>query len=145
MKISLQNESTKRIFWKHEGFVTHDTKRIRIRQSRNETNLFGVRIRDYNTKRIHGFAKRIHVFTNLLYESRILSASMWQTQNSESLYFWIKERRLKNGLIGQLGLAWLVIHFFKNKTSYIFRTFIIQLDNLKGLQQLLTSKLFREI
>jgi hypothetical protein len=45
--------------------VAHDTKRIRIRQSRNETNLFGVRIRDYNTK-------RIHVFTNLLYESRIL-------------------------------------------------------------------------
>jgi hypothetical protein len=43
-----------------------------IRQSRNETNLFGVRIRDYNTKQIHGFAKRIHVFTNLLYDSRIL-------------------------------------------------------------------------
>ena len=38
-----------------------------------KTNLFGVRIRDYDTKRIHGFAKRIHVFTNLLYESRILS------------------------------------------------------------------------
>ncbi len=29
--------------------MTHDTKRIRIRQSRNETNLFGVRIRDYDT------------------------------------------------------------------------------------------------
>jgi hypothetical protein len=55
--------------------VTHDTKRIRIRQSRNKTNLFGVRIRDYDTKRIHGFAKRIHVFTNLLYKSRILSFS----------------------------------------------------------------------
>jgi hypothetical protein len=42
------------------GFVNH------------ETNLFGVRIRDYDTKRIHGFAKRILVFTNLLYDSRIL-------------------------------------------------------------------------
>jgi hypothetical protein len=39
---------------------------------RYETNLFGVRIRDYDTKRIHGFAKQIHVFTNLLYDSRIL-------------------------------------------------------------------------
>jgi hypothetical protein len=46
--------------------VIHDTKRIRIRQSRNKTNLFGVRIRDYDTK-------RIHVFMNLLYESRILT------------------------------------------------------------------------
>ena len=54
------------------GFVNHEMKRIRICQSRNETNLFGVRIRDYDTKRIHGFAKQIHVFTNLLYESRIL-------------------------------------------------------------------------
>ena len=59
-------ESTKQIFWKHEGFVIHDTKRIRIRQSQNETNLFGVRICDYDTK-------RIHIFTNLLYESRILT------------------------------------------------------------------------
>ncbi len=31
----------------------------RIRQSQNETNLFGVRICDYDTKRIHGFTKRI--------------------------------------------------------------------------------------
>ncbi len=53
--------------------MIHDTKQIRTRQSRNETNLFGVRIRDYDTKQIHGFAKRIHVFTNLLYESRILN------------------------------------------------------------------------
>ncbi len=48
----------------------------RICQSRNETNLFGVRIRDYDTKRIHGFAKRIHVFTNLLYDSRILNCNI---------------------------------------------------------------------
>ncbi len=39
--------------------MIHDTKRIRIRS--------------HDTVRIHGFAKRIHVFTNLLYESRILS------------------------------------------------------------------------
>ena len=39
-----------------------------IRQSWNQTNLFGVRICDYNTK-------RIHVFTNLLYDFRILSFS----------------------------------------------------------------------
>ncbi len=37
-----------------------------IRQSQNEMNLFGVRIRDYNTK-------RIHIFTHLLYDSRILT------------------------------------------------------------------------
>jgi hypothetical protein len=45
----------------------------RIRRSRNETNLFGVRICDYDTKRIHGFAKQIHVFMNLLYDSCILT------------------------------------------------------------------------
>jgi hypothetical protein len=37
---------------------------------RHESNLFGFRIRDHDIKRIHGFAKRIHVFTNLLYDSR---------------------------------------------------------------------------
>jgi hypothetical protein len=51
---------------RNESLENRPTKRI------YETNLFGVRIRDYDTKRIHGFAKRIHVFTNLLYESRIL-------------------------------------------------------------------------
>jgi hypothetical protein len=40
--------------------------RSRIHQSRNETNLFGVRIRAHDTKQIPGFAKGIHVFTNLL-------------------------------------------------------------------------------
>ena len=76
-KISLRNESTKRIFWKHEGFVIHDTKRIRIRQSRNETNLLKSGFVIHDTVRIHGFAKRIRVFTNLLYESRnlIINAS----------------------------------------------------------------------
>jgi hypothetical protein len=72
LKISLWNESTKRIFWKHEGFVIHDTKRIRICQSRNETNLLKSGFVIHDTVRIHGFAKRIHVFTNLLYESRNL-------------------------------------------------------------------------
>jgi hypothetical protein len=63
--------------------VIHDTIRIqdswstiryesRIRFVRHETNLFEVRIRIHNTVRIHGFAKRIHVLTNLLYDSRIL-------------------------------------------------------------------------
>jgi hypothetical protein len=46
--------------------VIHDTIRIQDSWSRNETNLFGVRIRDHETK-------RIHVFTNLLYDSRILN------------------------------------------------------------------------
>ena len=41
--------------------------------SRIKTNLLEVRIRSHDTVRIHGFAKQIHVFTNLLYESRILS------------------------------------------------------------------------
>ncbi len=53
--------------------MIHDTKRIRIRQSRNETNLLKSGFVIHNTVRIHGFAKRIHVFTNLLYESRNLS------------------------------------------------------------------------
>ncbi len=46
--------------------MIHDTIRIQDSWSRNETNLFGVRIRDHETK-------RIHVFTNLLYDSRILN------------------------------------------------------------------------
>ena len=59
-KFRSRNESTIRIFKNRtresvkSGFVT-----------RYETNLSGVRIRDYDTK-------RIHVFTNLLYDSRIL-------------------------------------------------------------------------
>jgi hypothetical protein len=57
--------------------VIHDTKRIRIRQSRNETNLFGVRIRDYDKK-------RIHVFTNLLYESRILTSFTYDQEKSSA-------------------------------------------------------------
>jgi hypothetical protein len=46
--------------------VIHDTKRIRIRQSRNETNLLKLGFVIHDTV-------RIHVFTNLLYESRNLS------------------------------------------------------------------------
>ncbi len=44
----------------------------RIRSVGYQSNLFGVRICSHDTVRIHGFAKRIHVFTNLLYDSRIL-------------------------------------------------------------------------
>ncbi len=70
---SLENQSTKRI---HEMNLLktlriHDP-RIRIPFIRHKSNLFGVRIRSHDTVRIHGFAKRIHVFMNLLYDSRIL-------------------------------------------------------------------------
>jgi hypothetical protein len=41
--------------------------------NRNKTNFFKSGFVIHDTVRIHGFAKRIHVFTNLLYESRILS------------------------------------------------------------------------
>jgi hypothetical protein len=47
--------------------VIHDTKQIRICIVRHKSNLFGVRICDHETIRIHGFAKQIHIFTNLLY------------------------------------------------------------------------------
>ena len=53
--------------------MIHDTKRIRIRDSRYETNLLKSGFVIHDTVWIHGFAKRIHVFTNLLYESRILT------------------------------------------------------------------------
>ncbi len=58
LKIASQNESAKQIFWKWlDSWPT----------IRNESG-FVV----YESIRIHGFAKRIHVFTNLLYDSRIL-------------------------------------------------------------------------
>jgi hypothetical protein len=50
------------------GFV-HES---RIHIVRHGSNLFGVRICDHDTIRIHGFAKRIHVFNILLYDFRIL-------------------------------------------------------------------------
>ncbi len=60
LKIASRNESAKQIFWKWlDSWPT----------IQNES-----RIRGHNTVRIHGFAKRIHVFTNLLYDSRILSS-----------------------------------------------------------------------
>ena len=67
--------------------MIHDTKRIRIRQSRNETNLFGVRICDYDTK-------PIHVFTNLLYDSRILTFFPFLVKN-RSFLFQILEKSLR--------------------------------------------------
>ncbi len=39
--------------------MIHNTKQIRIRFVRHESNHFGVRIHDHDTKRIHGFAKQI--------------------------------------------------------------------------------------
>ena len=65
MKKVLQNESAIQIFYRP------------IRQSWNETNLFGVRICAHDTKQIPGFAKGIHVFTNLLFNSRILIKITW--------------------------------------------------------------------
>ncbi len=79
---------TGRIFWKLAGFIctirifpypdSWTTIRYEsgIRIVRYESNLFEVRICTHDTVRIHGFAKRIHVFTNLLYDSRILN---WTT------------------------------------------------------------------
>ncbi len=48
--------------------IQNEYFKVRIRDPRYETNLFEVRIRSYDTV-------RIHVFTNLLYESRILTFS----------------------------------------------------------------------
>ncbi len=73
--------------WKLTGFMINDSKRIFLSQDlwsmigykssvcivRHGSNIFGVRICDHNTIWIHGFAKWIHVFTNLLYNSRILN------------------------------------------------------------------------
>jgi hypothetical protein len=69
------------------GFMINDSKWIFLSQDlwsmiqykssvcivRHGSNIFGVRICDHNMIWIHGFAKWIHVFTNLLYNSRILN------------------------------------------------------------------------
>ncbi len=76
--------------WKLTGFVINDSNPIFLSQDswstiryksrisfvRHKLKLFGVRICDHKTKQIHGFAKRIHVFTNLLYDSRILNRNI---------------------------------------------------------------------
>jgi hypothetical protein len=64
LKIASRNESAKRIFWKwldSWSTIRNESFQVRIRDPRYESNLFK-----------SGFAKRIHVFTNLLYDSRIL-------------------------------------------------------------------------
>ena len=53
--------------------IRNESFKVRIRDPRYDTNLFKPGFVTYESIRIHGFAKRIHVFTNLLYESRILS------------------------------------------------------------------------
>ena len=66
---------TGRIFRKLTGFVItirNESFKVRICDLRIDTNLFKSGFVTYESIRIHGFAKRIHVFTNLLYESRIL-------------------------------------------------------------------------
>jgi hypothetical protein len=86
-KTGLRNESAIRILkvWIREsGFASPQAW---IRQSRYETNLFGVRIRDHDTK-------QIHVFTNLLYDSRILNFN--PSSRLMSLHFKSSQIRLGN-------------------------------------------------
>ncbi len=59
LKIILQNESTNWIFKDRTRKSRFENLWSRICQSRNKMNLFGVRIYDHDTK-------RIHIFTNLL-------------------------------------------------------------------------------
>ncbi len=81
LEIASRNESTIRVF-ENLGNKSKQISSCRICFVEPETNLFGVRICDNYTKWIHGFAKRIHVFTNLLYDSRILR------YNYKNVYFW---------------------------------------------------------
>jgi len=76
LKIASQNESAKRIFWKwldSWSTIRNESFQVRILDPRYESNLFKSGFVTYESIRIHGFAKRIHVFTNLLYDSRILN------------------------------------------------------------------------
>ncbi len=69
---------TGQIFWKSVYESNPRTKSfekvkaLRICIVKHKSNLFGVRICDRKMIRIHGFSKQILVFTNLLYDSRIL-------------------------------------------------------------------------
>jgi hypothetical protein len=89
-KTGLKNKSTIQILkvWiRKSGFASPPAW---IRQSWYKTNLFWVRIHDHDTKRIHGFAKWIHVFTNLLYDSRILTKILEEINrfNSKTDHVW---------------------------------------------------------
>ncbi len=53
----------------------------RIGFVRHRSNLFGVRICDHDTIQTHGFMKKIHVFTNLLYDSRTLNVDTFSNLN----------------------------------------------------------------
>jgi hypothetical protein len=66
LKIASQNKSMIQVFENLGNKSKRNKSSCRICFVEPETNLFGVRIRDYDTK-------RIHVFTNLLYDSRILT------------------------------------------------------------------------
>jgi hypothetical protein len=85
MKIASRNESTKRIFWKLEGFgfANPDSRVTNPDLWPSES----------------GFAKRIHVFTNLLYDSRILSF------NSKRPLAYVSTRRNCTKLIALLRLG----------------------------------------
>ncbi len=65
----------RRIFWKCVTKRIRETNLLKIDwicDSQYETNLLKSGFVIHNTVRIHGFVKQIHVFTNLLYESRNL-------------------------------------------------------------------------
>jgi hypothetical protein len=108
LKIASRNESAKRIFWKWLDLWP---------TIRNESG-FVV----YESIRIHGFAKRIHVFTNLLYDSRILRKNIrhWLAKklkhlNFEQMYrpkvgvIWIFcIRRIKKKKLKFLNDAWVL-------------------------------------
>jgi hypothetical protein len=77
LKIASRNESAKRIFWKwldSWSTIRNESFRVRICDPRYESNLFKSVFMTYESIRIHGFAKRIHVFMNILYDSRILTS-----------------------------------------------------------------------
>ena len=88
----------RQIFWKCVTKRIRETNLLKIdwiRDSRYKTNLFKSGFVIHDTVRIHGFAKRIHVFTNLLYESRNLNFYVLGISYNESLIFkpcWIKFR-----------------------------------------------------
>ncbi len=70
---------------------------------RHRSNLFGVRIGDHDTIQIHGFTKRIHVFTTLLYDSRNLNVctKSYETDTQRCLmamnHFFITNKKCENG------------------------------------------------
>ncbi len=85
-------EKTGLIFWKLAGFVMYNTNQIfpiwyesRICIVRYKFNLFEVRIRSHNMVQINGFAKRVRVFKNLLYQRFSIYFSIRRYANTKRL------------------------------------------------------------